>query len=138
MTMLALAQNANSKTDFAKAHEKVPDLIVDLENVALATLQKYVDTTFSNRRQYDFTGRNGDRALSALEKAASSGAPTCTVLWNIHQHQTRPLKAAGKCKHFTVRVPGEQTDLHFYVNTDGSRISYISFDADTYYQIKKF
>lgn len=137
--MLKLAQNANSKTDFLIAHPALSSADVDLEAVPLATLQTYVDTTYNNRRQYDFGKPNGSRALAALEKASSTNkTTTCTVVWNIHQHQTRPLAAAGKTKHFTVKVPDEKSELHFYVNTDGSRIAFISFDATTYYEIKKF
>ena len=88
-------------------------------------LQKLVDTTWNNRKKLDFNGTNATvtAAKAFLEKASSTTKTNVTVRWGLHQHDDRPT-GEGKQRHFTVAAtPG---DWHLYINTNGSRLGYMS------------
>lgn len=95
-------------------------------------LQTLIDTTWSSRKKLDFSATNAqavDNAKALLEAASSSssGAPL-TVRWGVHQHETRPVDGdVGKTKHFN--IVAAEADWHLYINTDGSRIAYMSQTA---------
>jgi hypothetical protein len=104
-------------------------------------LQALIDTTWDSRKKLDFTAKNAAAATAAkayLEEASSSSKSQMTVRWGIHQHDDRPTGVAGKAKHFTMIA--SPADWHLYVNTDGSRIAFMSQTADAkdMVTIKKF
>jgi hypothetical protein len=93
-------------------------------------LQALIDTTWNNRKKLDFTATNAAAVTAAkayLQDASSSSKTDVTVRWGLHQHDDRPTGVAGKAKHFTmIAAPA---DWHLYVNTDGSRIAFMSQTA---------
>lgn len=94
--------------------------------------QALIDTTWNSRKKLIFSAGNAQAVTDAktfLEAASSSSSgPPLTVRWGIHQHESRPVPAdVGKTKHFT--VISSPADWHLYINTDGSRIAYMSQTA---------
>jgi hypothetical protein len=95
----------------------------------VAQLQKLVDTTWTMRKKLILSAKNAKAAEAAktfLEKA--NGKTKFTVRWGLHQHDDRPTGEAGKTKHFS--VVASPTDWHLYINTNGSRVAFMSQTAN--------
>lgn len=149
---LKLGQGAHSTTTFIATHPlayapgmapipmpgggfEVNDDFFTVKTVA--ELQKIVDTTWKMRKKLLFSGNpvTAAAAKAVLADASSESATKVTVRWGIHQSQDRPQGVVGKCTHFTLK--GTPTDWHLYVNTDGSRVAFMSNGPVNYVEIKK-
>jgi hypothetical protein len=149
---LKLGQGAHSTATFIATHalayapDAVPDpvpaggFVVNDGFFTVKTveeLQKIVDTTWKMRKKLLFSGNavTAAAAKAVLADASSESATKVTVRWGIHQSQDRPQGVVGKSTHFTVK--GTPTDWHLYVNTDGSRVAFMSNGPANYVAIKK-